>query len=128
MKSRRRIRRGLPASSDIERAKRVEIESRGHKSNRFGGAVGNLRFLVSSIGSVTNNASNLGQNVYNIFCVGLEAYAAIYQDGYSAQYIYRPPIYSGEMALNASAAFKMAFAARITNDEWIINLRSTLLT
>ena len=90
------------------------------------GAVGNLRFLVSSIGSVSQNASNLGSNVYNIFCVGLEAYASIYQDGYSAQYIYRPPIYDGALALNASAAFKMAFAARITNDEWIINLRATL--
>src|SRR5579859_3839167 len=33
------------------------------------GAIGNLRFLVSSIGSVTANASNLGANVYNIFCV-----------------------------------------------------------
>jgi hypothetical protein len=39
------------------------------------GAIGNLRFLVSSIGSVTPNSSNLGANVYNIFCVGMEAYA-----------------------------------------------------
>ena len=90
------------------------------------GAAGNLRFLVSSIGSVTANASNLGANVYNIFCVGLEAYASIYQDGYSAQYIYRPPIYDGALALNASAAFKMAFASRILNDEWVLNLRATL--
>lgn len=37
------------------------------------GAVGNLRFLVSSIGSVTPNASALGADVYNIFCVGMEA-------------------------------------------------------
>jgi hypothetical protein len=32
-------------------------------------------------------SSSLGQNVYNIFCVGMEAYAAIEQDGYSAQFI-----------------------------------------
>jgi N4-gp56 family major capsid protein len=37
------------------------------------GAVGNLRFLVSSIGSFFPNASSSGQNVYNIFCVGMEA-------------------------------------------------------
>src|SRR5208282_1598524 len=37
------------------------------------GAIGNLRFLISSIGSVTPNASSLGANVYNIFCVGMEA-------------------------------------------------------
>ncbi|MCK9570519.1 N4-gp56 family major capsid protein [Candidatus Pacearchaeota archaeon] len=53
------------------------------------GSIGNLRFLVSSIGSVTPTASMLGANVYNIFCVGMEAYACIEQDGYSAQFIYR---------------------------------------
>jgi hypothetical protein len=37
------------------------------------GAVGNLRFLVSSIGSVTPAGSALGADVYNIFCVGMEA-------------------------------------------------------
>ena len=37
------------------------------------GAVGNLRFLISSIGSISANASSLGANVYNIFCVGMEA-------------------------------------------------------
>jgi N4-gp56 family major capsid protein len=39
------------------------------------GSIGNLRFLVSSIGSVTPNASANGNNVYNIFCVGKRIYA-----------------------------------------------------
>lgn len=90
------------------------------------GAIGNLRFLVSSIGSVTPAASNLGNNVYNIFCVGMEAYACIEQDGYSASFIYRPPIYDGPLALNASVGFKFAEVPRITNDLWVINLRATL--
>jgi N4-gp56 family major capsid protein len=90
------------------------------------GSVGNLRFLVSSIGSVSLNASNLGNNVYNIFCVGLEAYACIEQDGYSASFIYRPPIYDGPLALNASVGYKFAEVPRITNDQWVINLRATL--
>lgn len=51
------------------------------------GTAGNLRFLVSSIGSVTPNASAQGADVYNIFCVGMEAYACIEQDGYSATFI-----------------------------------------
>lgn len=72
------------------------------------GAIGNLRFLISSIGSVTANASALGANVYNIFCVGMEAYACIEQDGYSASFIYRPPIYDGPLALNASVGYKLA--------------------
>jgi N4-gp56 family major capsid protein len=90
------------------------------------GAVGSLRFLVSSIGSVTPNSSALGANVFNIFCVGMEAYACIEQDGYSASFIYRPPIFDGPLALNASVGYKFAEVPRITNDLWVINLRCTL--
>jgi len=90
------------------------------------GAIGNLRFLVSSIGSVSANSSNSGNDVYNIFCVGMEAYACIEQDGYSAQFIYRPPIYDGPLALNASVGYKFAEVPRITNDLWVLNLRATL--
>ena len=90
------------------------------------GAVGNLRFLVSSIGYVSPTSSNLGNDVYNIFCVGMEAYACIEQDGYSASFIYRPPIYDGPLALNASVGYKFAEVPRITNDQWVINLRATL--
>lgn len=90
------------------------------------GAVGNLRFLVSSIGSVSMNASSLGNNVYNIFCVGMEAYACVEQDGYSAQFIYLPPQFSGPLALNSSVGYKFAEVPRITNDLWVINLRCTL--
>ena len=90
------------------------------------GAIGNLRFLISSIGSVTANASAQGNNVYNIFCVGMEAYACIEQDGYSASFIYRPPIFDGPLALNISVGYKFAEVPRITNDQWVINLRCTL--
>ena len=89
------------------------------------GSIGNLRFLISSIGSVTPTASALGANVFNIFCVGMEAYACIEQDGYSASFIYRPPIYDGPLALNASVGYKFAEVPRITNDLWVINLRCT---
>jgi N4-gp56 family major capsid protein len=89
------------------------------------GSIGNLRFLVSSIGSVFPNQSSLGNNVYNIFCVGMEAYACIEQDGYSASFIYRPPIYDGPLALNASVGYKFAEVPRLLNDLWVINLRAT---
>jgi N4-gp56 family major capsid protein len=89
------------------------------------GAIGSLRFLVSSIGSVSANASNLGADVYNIFCVGMEAYACIEQDQYSATFIYRPPIYDGPLALNCSVGYKFAEVPRITNDLWVINMRAT---
>lgn len=90
------------------------------------GSVSNLRFLLSSIGSTTTAGSLLGATVYNIFCVGLEAYTCIEQDGYSAQFIYRPPIYDSPLALNASIGWKMGQVPRITNDAWVINLRCTL--
>ena len=90
------------------------------------GSIGNLRFLLSSAGSMTASGSNLGANVYNIFCVGMEAFACIEQDGYSAQFIYRPPIYDGPLALNCSVGYKFAEVPRITNDLWVINLRATL--
>ncbi len=89
------------------------------------GAIGNLRFLISSIGSTSPTASSLAANVFNIFCVGMEAYACIEQDGYSASFIYRPPIYDGPLALNASVGYKFAEVPRITNDLWVINLRAT---
>ena len=77
------------------------------------GSVSNLRFLLSSIGSSTPNASALGNDVYNVFCCGMEAYACIEQDGYSAQFLYRPPIYDGPLALNASVGYKFAEVPRI---------------
>ena len=89
-------------------------------------AISNVRFLLSSIGSVTLNGSANGANVYNIFITGMEAYAFVEQDGYSASFIYRPPIYDGPLALNASVGYKFAACPRLTNDLWLINLRCTL--
>jgi len=90
------------------------------------GTVANLRFLLSSIGSVTPSASMNGADVYNIFCCGRESFAAVEQDGYSAQFIYRPPIYDGPLALNASVGYKFAEVPKILNDQWILKLRCTL--
>jgi len=90
------------------------------------GAAGNLRFLVSSVGSKSEVASFKNADVYNIFCVGMEAYATVEQDGASAAFIYRPPIYDGPLALNASVGYKFAQVPRITNDLWVLNLRCTL--
>jgi len=89
-------------------------------------SIGNVRVLLSSIGSVSSAASTNGADIYNIFVAGLEAYQCIEQDGYSAQFIYRPPIFSGPLAQNASVGYKFAEVPRITNDAWIINLRATL--
>ena len=90
------------------------------------GSISNTRWLLSSIGSETASDSLNGATVFNCFVAGMEAYCCIEQDGYSAQFIYRPPIYDGPLALNASVGYKFAEVPRITNDAWIINLRCTL--
>lgn len=90
------------------------------------GSVSNLRFLVSSLGSITPNASALGANVFNIFVAGQESYGVIELDGVSAAFIYRPLGYGDDpLLLRQSAGFKFAEANRILNDAWIISLRAT---
>lgn len=91
------------------------------------GSVSQLRFMLSSIGSLTANASDNGNDVYNIFCLGQEAVGVVDQDGAGSEFIYLPPtIAGGPLALNSTAGWKAAFVPRILNDLWIINLRATL--
>ena len=90
------------------------------------GAVNNVRFLVSSIGSVIPNSSMNGRNVYNVFVVAKEAYGIVEQDQYTAQFLYRPAIYSGPLAQNVTAGYKFGSAYRILNDAWVVSLRVTL--
>jgi N4-gp56 family major capsid protein len=90
------------------------------------GSADNARFLLSSIGSLTPNASNFGKNVYNVFFAGLEAYATIDQDGGSAEFLYLPPQFSGPLAQNISIGYKFWTVPKILNDLWIISLRCTV--
>jgi len=89
------------------------------------GQINNIRFFVSSIGSVTPNASDLGFDVFNIFVCAKESYGIIEQDNYTAKFIYRPAIFSDPLAQNVTAGYKMAAAYRIYNDAWVLNLRAT---
>lgn len=90
------------------------------------GSIGNLRFLISSIGSTNPNGSMLGATVYNIFCMGMDAYAIVEQNEYSAQFIYRAPLLDGPLALNSTIGYKFAQVPRILNDLWLINARCTI--
>jgi N4-gp56 family major capsid protein len=90
------------------------------------GSVGNMRFLVSSIGSTSPAASANAATVYNVFCVAKESYASIDQDGASAQFIYRPAQYSGPLAQNVTIGYKFAEVPQILNNAWVLNLRCTL--
>jgi N4-gp56 family major capsid protein len=74
------------------------------------GSVTNFRILTSSNAIVQSSASTNGRDVYNNMIVAREAYAHIEQDGYSSQLIYRPPIFSGPLALNGTLGVKFAQA------------------
>jgi N4-gp56 family major capsid protein len=90
------------------------------------GTMANLRFFVSSIGSVIPASSSTGQDVFNIFCCGIESYAMIEQDGYGMQFIYRPALYTGPLAQNVQVGWKAGQVPRLLNDQWILKLRCTL--
>jgi N4-gp56 family major capsid protein len=90
------------------------------------GAVNNVRFFLSSQGSVSANASGLGNNVYNVFIQGQEALGCVYQDNFSAQFLYRPREFSDPLFQNITLGVTFAEVPRILNDLWIINMRTTL--
>jgi len=90
------------------------------------GSVRGLRFLTSSNGSVTATSSNLGADVYNVFCVAVQGYACVEQTDYSAQFIYNGPELNGPLRLNSTAGYKFGEVPVILQDSWVLNLRCTL--
>ena len=60
------------------------------------GAVNNVRFFVSSQGSVTQSASLLGADVANCFVTAKEGYKVVWQAGGKARFIYLPPGYNND--------------------------------
>ena len=90
------------------------------------GALGQTRWLLSTLGSVSENASALGADVYNCFAVAKEGYAIVNQDDYRPSFLYRDPMYSGPLSLYGTVGWKTAMVARITQDTWVNNLRCTL--
>ena len=73
-------------------------------------------------------ASMNGNDVYNNMGVARESYAHIDQDGYSSQLLYRPPIFSGPLALNGTLGVKFAQAQALLQETWIRNVRCTLVS
>lgn len=106
---------------------KAQYPSQSNISPSEWGSVGNVRFFLSSRGSITTAASLLGANIYNNFITAQDAYAKIEQNGVSAKFIYHAPGHGDDPAeLRQTAAWRMAQVPRITNDAWIINLRATL--
>jgi N4-gp56 family major capsid protein len=90
------------------------------------GSVSNIRFLYSSVGSTSTNASLNGNTVYNIFVTGQEAYAIVELTQATASFIYTPPGGPTDPLRRLQlGAWKMAQVPRLMNDAWLFNLRAT---
>lgn len=90
------------------------------------GSVGNCRFLQSSRGSVSANGSLNGNNIFNVFITGAEAYACVELTKATAEFIYTPPGGPTDPLRRLQlGAYKFAQVPRILNDAWVFNLRCT---
>lgn len=88
------------------------------------GAVDAVRVFLSPVGSVTANASGAGEDVFNTFICGSESHAQVALDNYKSDFVYNDGL--DPLKLNKYAGWKFSEAPVITNDAWIINLKSTL--
>lgn len=70
------------------------------------GAIRNMRFYVSSQGSVSANASMNNADVANCFIVAKEAYKVVWQAGGKAKFIYLPPGYNNDPCLKRNEHVK----------------------
>jgi len=91
------------------------------------GSIGNVRFFLSSRGSITTAGSLLGADIYNMFIVAQEAYCAVELDGATTNIIYHPPGWGDDPTeLRQTLGFRMTFGSGITNNLWLTMLRATL--
>lgn len=100
----------------------------GVSSAEFG-SVSNIRFLLSSRGSVTTNASLLGADIYNLFIFAQQSYGIVRQSTETAQFIFKGPGEGGNDPINLrqTAGWRMKQVPRILNDAWVFNHRVTLI-
>lgn len=92
------------------------------------GALENIRFMLSSVGAIEQNASDLGADVYDIFVQGLEAIGCVHQDNFTSRFLYRPPIFSDPLFQNVTLGYVTAQAPVLLNDLWVQKVRCTLNT
>ncbi len=88
------------------------------------GATGNVRWLYTSVGSVTAAATP----VYNNFVVGKEAYAVVHLGSETGEFYIEPLGSAGSadpLHQRGSVGWQHPFVARILNDSFMVNLEAT---
>ncbi len=90
------------------------------------GGINNIRFFVSSQGSISTAASLLGNDIANNFITAKEGYKLVWQAGGKAKFIYLPPGHNNDPCMLRSTAGATFYQGQcITQDLWVQNLRST---
>ena len=88
------------------------------------GATGNVRWLYTSVGSVTSASPA----VYNNFIIGKEAYAVVHLGSESGEFYVEPLGSAGSadpLHQRGSVGWQHPFVARILNDAFMLNLEAT---
>ncbi len=88
------------------------------------GSTGNVRWLYTSVGSVSSAATP----VYNNFIIGKEAYAAVHLGSESGDFYIEPLGSAGSadpLHQRGTVGWQHPFVARILNDAFMLNLMST---
>lgn len=91
-------------------------------------SISRFRFFVSSKANKFPGISMRGNTVYTIPMYGLEAFAKVEQNNYTAVIGYRPPWVVSAVAQNSQLYAKFAIARAITNQNWISGLNVTTST
>lgn len=88
------------------------------------GSTGNVRWLYTSVGSVTSAATP----VYNNFIVGKESYGVVHLGDESGEFYVEPLGSAGSadpLHQRGSVGWQIPFVARILNDSFMANLEAT---
>jgi N4-gp56 family major capsid protein len=88
-------------------------------------SIGRFRFFVSSKGAKVESASLNGATIYKIPMSGMEGYAKLEQNGYSARVGIIPNYAMSNVAQNYGMYAKFAIARAITNQNWVSGLKVT---
>jgi len=90
------------------------------------GAVGNTRWVLTSIGYINSAASTLSADVYSCFTVAKDAYGAVELNEGMMKNIYKPLGHGNDpLDQRHTLGWKAFFGSRILNDNFMVNLLTT---
>jgi len=115
----------LTSVAGFQQTMSYPIQNNERGPAEFGSAPPGFRFWTSANVPVELNASAQGNTVLNTFVGGGLPYCGVSLGGNALETIYRPPEYSNAAGLQISISTKSYFGTSVTQNLWVINIRST---